>query len=126
LEILARPDEAHSELFVFLTLAEELTPPASEPYDCQGVIYIGRWRQRGIMCLGGLAHPEAARRLLASAEAERTILASQVWDAQRTGSLRSLNMVAVGWRCACGRTSSASGCPAAPGCGWSSTRPVGW
>jgi hypothetical protein len=51
---------------------------------------------RCLLCLGGLAEAEAARRLLASAEAERTVLASQVWDAQRTGSLRSLNMVAVG------------------------------
>jgi hypothetical protein len=51
---------------------------------------------RCLRCLGGLRDEPGARRVLASAEAERTVYAARRWQAEREGSLASLNQVAAG------------------------------
>lgn len=49
-----------------------------------------------LLCCGGLRHPAAARQALVSAEAARTLYAQRDWRRERTGSLASLNLTAVG------------------------------
>jgi hypothetical protein len=51
---------------------------------------------RCLLCYGGLRHPEEARQVLASAEAERAFYAGRDWQRERAGSLASLNQFAVG------------------------------
>lgn len=48
-----------------------------------------------LLCLGGLRNEAEARRMLTSADEERGIHASRDWQAERTGSLLSLNLLAV-------------------------------
>jgi ThiF family len=48
-----------------------------------------------LLCLGGLADADGARRLLASAEREETFRGSRNWRQERAGSLRSLNQAAA-------------------------------
>jgi hypothetical protein len=50
---------------------------------------------RCLRCLGGLRDEQGARRVLASAEAERAYYAGRRWQAEREGSLASLNQVAA-------------------------------
>lgn len=49
-----------------------------------------------LLCLGGLPDEGRARAVLASVAAERTFQRGRNWRAERTGSLASLNQVAVG------------------------------
>jgi hypothetical protein len=51
--------------------------------------------ERCLLCLGGLADPDGARRVLASADAEQAFHAGRDWRRERTGSLRSLNHLAA-------------------------------
>ncbi|MBI2201218.1 MAG: ThiF family adenylyltransferase [Armatimonadetes bacterium] len=49
-----------------------------------------------LLCFGGLRDEAEARRVLASAEAERAFYAHRDWRSERAGSLASLNQCAVG------------------------------
>jgi hypothetical protein len=51
--------------------------------------------ERCLLCLGGLADLEGARRVLASADAEQAFHAGRDWRRERAGSLRSLNHLAA-------------------------------
>ena len=51
--------------------------------------------ERCLLCLGGLADPEGARRVLSSADAEREFYATRDWRRERAGSLQSLNLLAA-------------------------------
>jgi hypothetical protein len=48
-----------------------------------------------VLCLGGLRNESEARRVLASADEERRVYSSRDWRRERTGSLASLNVLAV-------------------------------
>jgi len=50
---------------------------------------------RCLLCMGGLRDEDAARRVLASPQAERTFYAGRDWQAERAGSLHSLNQLSA-------------------------------
>jgi hypothetical protein len=50
---------------------------------------------RCLLCFGGLADVETARRTIQAPETERNFLANRNWRRERQGSLRSLNQLAV-------------------------------